>query len=91
MAYNTAIKCFVAYGTARGNSHDVGDLRQASAYEASARSAYDVAERLADILGYPKSKVDQDFALAQAQELPRFVQDRTYLARTITTCGLAGL
>ena len=91
MAYDIAMKCFVANGVARGNSRDVGDTAQAAAYEAKARRSFNAASNLGDALRYSDKRVDQDFGLAQTQELPKLVKDGAYLRQTLATCESAGL
>lgn len=91
MAYELAMKCFVAYGTARGNEQDAGHASQASSYEAHARQSFGIATKLGDTLGYSGNRQNEDFGMAQARELPKFVKDAAYLRRTLSTCGAAGL
>jgi hypothetical protein len=90
-AYDWAVKCFVANGSARGTSNDAGDTAKAAAFERRARASFDTASALADKLGYSGSRLDQDLGLAQAQELPKFVRDITYLRNTLATCKGLGL
>jgi hypothetical protein len=90
-AYDWAVKCFVANGSARGTSSDGGDAAKAAAFERRARVSFDTASALADKLGYSGSRFNQDLGLAQAQELPKFVKDLTYLQSTEATCKALGL
>jgi hypothetical protein len=90
-AYDWAVKCFVANGSARGTSNDAGDTAKAAAFERRARSSFDTASALADKLGYTGSRFNQDLGLAQAQELPKFVKDVAYLRSTEATCKSLGM
>lgn len=90
-AYDLAMKCFVAYGTARGNEQDAGNASEASGYESHARQSFDIAVALGDKLGFTGGRQNEDFGMAQSRELPKFVQDRAYLKSTLTTCKSAGL
>jgi hypothetical protein len=90
-AYEFAMKCFVANGVARGNNRDVGQTAQANAYEARARGSFDVASKLGNKLGYSGDHINQDFGMAQTEELPKMVKDRGYLNHTTATCEAAGL
>jgi hypothetical protein len=90
-AYDWAVKCFVANGSARGTSSDGGDAVKAAAFERRARVSFDTASALADKLGYSGSRFNQDLGLAQAQELPKFVKDLAYLRSTEATCKALGL
>ena len=91
MAYELAMKCFVANGAARGDNLDAGDNATAATFEAGARKSFDTARKLGDVLGYSGSRQDQDFGLAQARELPRFVADKAYLRKSLSTCKAVGL
>jgi hypothetical protein len=91
MAYDIAMKCFVANGVARGNSRDAGDTAQAAVYEAKARRSFNAASNLGDALKYSDKRVNQDFGLAQTQELPKMVRDGAYLRQTLAICETGGL
>jgi hypothetical protein len=91
MAYDIAMRCFVANGVARGNSRDAGDPTQAAAYEAKARRSFNAASNLGDALGYTGTRINQDFGMAQADELPKLVNNAGYLKRTLATCASGGL
>lgn len=91
MAYESAMKCFVVNGLLAGRSRDAGDKAQRAAYETSARQSFDIAEKLGQTLGYSDNRVNQDFALAQTEELPKLVADGMHLQRMIATCKALGL
>ncbi len=91
MAYDLAIKCFVANGVARGDNLDAGDQAAASVFEAGARKSFDTAGKLGDTLGYSGSQQNEDFGMAQTRELAKFVQDKSYLRKTLATCKAVGL
>ena len=85
-AYDWALKCFVANGSAAGTSKDGGDAAKAAAFEDRARASFDTASALADKLGYSGSRFNQDLNLAQTHELPKIVKDIAYLRSTLATC-----
>lgn len=91
MAYDVAIKCFIANGILSGDREDAGDKSGAASYEAKARQSFDVAGKLGAALNYSGSRINQDFGLAQAHELPRLVRDAGYLRRVSAMCRSAGL
>jgi hypothetical protein len=91
MAYDLAIKCFVANGFARGDNLDAGDQATAAVFEAGARKSFDIAGKLGDVLGYSGNQQNEDFGMAQTRELAKFVQDKSYLKKTLATCKAAGL
>ncbi len=90
-AYEFAMTCYVAYGTARGNALDVGRKPEAATYEARSRKAFNMAVNLGNALGYSGTHENEDFGLAEARELPKFVKDRAYLNQTLTACQSAGV
>ncbi len=85
-AYEWALKCFVANGSAAGTSKDGGDAAKAAAFEARARTSFDTASALADKLGYSGTRFNEDLGMTQTRELPRIVRDITYLRSTLATC-----
>ncbi|MEJ0044539.1 MAG: hypothetical protein WDM81_20985 [Rhizomicrobium sp.] len=91
MAYDLAMKCFVASGVARGDNLDAGDKAAAAIFEAGARRSFDTAVKLGGVLGYSGSQQNEDFGMAQTRELSKFVQDKAYLRTTLATCRAAGL
>jgi hypothetical protein len=90
-AYDVALKCFVANGVARGNAKDRGDTANATAFEKKSRESFDTAMKLGDELGYVGGRVNQDFGMIQAAELPKFVKSKNYLFVTLLNCQGAGL
>lgn len=90
MAYSLALKCFIAYGSARSDAKDLGRISEAQAYETKARSSFDVGNKLGTVLHYSGTRVNQDFGLAQADELPKMVKDKAYLKKTLAYCEAAG-
>jgi hypothetical protein len=91
MAYETAIKCFIVDGIATGDQRDAGDKAKASAFESKARESFDTATKLGDALGYSGSRVNQDFGLAQAYELPKMIKDSGYYRKAAAVCKALGL
>jgi hypothetical protein len=90
-AYAAAMKCFVVNGNATGERLDAGDSAEAAAYEAQARRLFDLAVRLGQSLGYSRDRMEQDFGLAQARELPKLVKDVAYYRSAAATCRAMGL
>jgi hypothetical protein len=91
VAYESALKCFVAEGSIAGREKDAGDTAQQTAYEARARQSFDIANALGGKLGYSGSRISQDFGLAQTEELPKLVSDPQHLKRVMATCEALGL
>jgi len=90
-AYDVAMKCFVADGVARGNNRDIGDSVKAAAFEKKSRESFDTAMKLGDQLGFVGSRVNEDFGMTEAAELPKFVKSKSYLFTTLLVCQSAGL
>jgi len=90
-AYDAAMQCFIANGVEKGNRRDVGDAKGAAAFEAKAREDFDIAVTLGKTLGFSGNRINQDFGMAQADQLPKLVKDRAYFERTAATCRQLGL
>lgn len=91
MAYDAAIKCFVAASVATGEREDAGDRDAATRYEHSARKSFDTASALGEKLGFSGSRINQDFGMAQAAQLPKLVRDLNYYRDTAAMCRALGL
>ena len=91
MAYEASMKCFVANGVATGEREDAGDREAAARYERTARKSFNTAVKLGEALGYTGTRINQDFGLAQARELPKLATDGAYNRTTATTCRALGL
>ncbi len=91
MAYDLALKCFVAEGVASGDSDDAGKRELAAGYEAKAHASFDTAKVLGTNLGYSGNRITHDFRRSQAYELPLMVKDKAYLHQALATCKAAGL
>src|SRR5580704_1215538 len=86
MAYDSAIQCFIADGIVAGDERKDGNAAKQAALEAKARESFDIATRAGTALGYSGTRVNQDFGLAQASEMPRLMTDSAYFKRTAETC-----
>ncbi len=91
MAYDSAIKCFIANGIVAGDWHRDGNSAKQLASEAKARESFDLATRAGETLGYSGTRMNEDFGLAQTAELPRMMTDVAYFKRTAATCKALGL
>ena len=91
IAYESALKCFVANGRADGVRRQAGNHTAADAYERGARTSFDAAVRMGQLLGYSNQRVNEDFGIVQARELPRMVADSAYFREVIGTCRALGL
>lgn len=91
LAYQQAMKCFVANGNERGNRRDAGDAAGAARYDALARRAFDAAVQLGKTLGYANARVNSDFAAATKRELPLIVNSNVYAREVAATCRAYGL
>jgi len=90
-AYEAALKCFVANGSAYGDAQKAGDAAEAAAFDAKARASFDAAVRLGELLGYSGTRVEQDFRLTQMRELPQIVSNPAYARQSLQTCKALGL
>lgn len=90
-AYGHSLSCFVANSHAMGISKRGGDAAKMAHYERKARLSFDNAVRLGKALGYSGTRVDQDFGIVQARELPPMVNDEAYFLKTAATCKALGL
>ena len=91
LAYDATMKCFIANGAASGERGDAGDAEAASRYERAARRSFDLAVQLGGKLGFSGGRINQDFGLAQARELPKLVADPAYNRSVAATCKALGL
>lgn len=91
LAYEAAMKCYVANGAAYGERADAGDDEAAARYERAARKSFDTAVKLGGVLGFSGSRIDQDFGLATARELPKLVADQAYSRQALAVCRAIGL
>lgn len=91
MAYESALKCFVADGYASDERRKAGDSEKSSAYRAKARVSFDLAYSAGEKIGIADNKIGRDIDFALKTELPRFVQDQRYLLDTASTCKALGL
>ena len=82
-AYEAALKCFVANGSAYGDAQKAGDAAEAA--------AFDAAVRLGELLGHSGTRVEQDFRLTQMRELPQIVSNPAYARQSLQTCKALGL
>lgn len=90
-AYETAIRCFVANGHARGERREVGDAAGAARYDAQSRQAFDTATRLGRTLRYSNERVNGDLGRIMDLELPQMVESSVYFRQVVTTCRAYGL
>ena len=91
LAYEAAMKCYIANGAAYGERADAGDEVAAARYERGARKSFDTAVKLGGVLGFSGSRIDQDFGLATARELPKLVADQAYNRQALAVCRAIGL
>lgn len=91
MAYDAAMKCFVADGIVSGDYDKAGNAAKASEFEAKARTSFDAALKLGQTLGYSNEHIHEDFGLVQARELARMMTDGTYFRNAATTCKALGM
>lgn len=89
-AYDIAIQCFVVDGFASKQSREAGDSQAADTYKAKSQEAFDVAQGLAQKLGYTDAQVHSDIEAAMGRELPRLF-DKTYFNQAAATCKAYGM
>lgn len=85
------MKCFVANGHAMGGRERAGDSAKAAYYETKARQSFDTAVKLGNALGFTGLRINQDFGMVQARELPTIVKDESYFLSIAATCKAMGL
>lgn len=86
MAYDAAMKCFVANGHASGLQNEAGHPKQAERYTAGARTSFDAAQRLGKSLGYSSQRISDDIQTAQTRELLVMMRNDTYFREAVATC-----
>jgi hypothetical protein len=91
LAYGYAMTCFVANGVVLGDYQKRGDSVDAASSDGKARRSFDTATALGAKLGFSGDRINQDFGLVQARELPRMVSDPAYFRKAATTCKALGL
>ncbi len=91
LAYDTAIRCFVADAYASDERRKVGDEVKADSYKAKSRESFDLAYTAGDKIGLTDKQVGRDLDFAQQTELPRLIRDQHYLLDTASTCKALGL
>ena len=91
MAYDSALKCFVADGYASDERRKAGDGEKSAAYRAKARVSFDLAYTAGGKIGLSDDQIGRDFDFALKTELPRFKGDTRYLLDTASTCKALGL
>ena len=91
MAYDSAIKCFIANGIVAGDWRRDGDKAKQAVFEAKARESFDIATKAGDVLGYSGTRINQDFGLAQSEDMPRMMTDNAYFKSTVAMCKSLGL
>jgi len=84
--YELAIRCFVTYGTLRGDSGDAGDQASAGAFEQRAHRAFQVAGGLGNMLDYSRDQMERDIGAIETREMPRMVKDKAYLKSAEAAC-----
>ncbi len=91
MLYQTAMKCFVADAHASNERRRAGDSAKAAAYQGKSREAFDLVYRAGEKIGLSDDAIHRDLDFSQETELPRFIQDQSYLMQTASTCKALGL
>ena len=91
LAYDAAIKCFVANGYAMGVRQRAGDPDTAAIYKAKAHLSFDTALKLGGMLGLSNDHITEDLSSVQAQELPPMTKDEAYFENAAATCRAIGL
>ncbi len=89
-AYDWALKCFVANGSAAGTSKDGGDAPKAAAFEGRARTSFDTASALADKLGYSGSGSIRTWVLPKRESCQSSSRTSLTCRGTIATCKALG-
>lgn len=90
-AYDVAVRCFIANGSAVSVERRAGNAAAASRYEASARVSFDALVMLGTALGKSRTQMEADIQASQDRDLPRMVSDSAYYRSVISTCRAYGL
>ena len=90
-AYEASIKCFVVLGMLVGDAKDAGKPELAATYDRQARQSFDFALQLGGKLGLTGTHMNEDFGMAQTNELPKLVKDKAYFRSSAATCKALGL
>lgn len=91
VAYDAAMKCFIADGILTADKRRQGNKAGEAAFEAKARQSFEVAVQLGQKLGYSGTRVNEDFGLAQTRETARLMSDTAYFHQTANMCKVLGL
>jgi hypothetical protein len=91
LAYEAAMKCFVANSYVSGERAKAGDAAKAASYDANARKSFDLSYRAGEALGVGEAQVKRDLDFAQANELPKMVGNLDYLKGVAATCKALSL
>lgn len=91
MAYQSAMKCFVANGVIAGDQRREGDTVKAAIYEQKAKEAFELAFRAGRMVGLSDARIRTDIDQAQTRELPLMMRDDAYFRRAAGECRALGL
>ena len=91
MAYQSAMKCFVANGIIAGDQRREGDAVKAALYEQKAKEAFELAFRAGRKVGLSDARIRTDIDQAQTRELPLMMRDDAYFKRAAGECRALGL
>lgn len=91
LAYEASMRCFEANVLARSDAVDTGKKALAASFDDKAKRSFNAVMKLGGALGYTGSRIQEDFDRAQANELPKLVQDPTSFRTTTATCKALGL
>lgn len=92
LAYNYAMRCFVASGIHTGEirHHGAGSERVAES-DAYTRKAFDLAYKVGGGLGFSKKRISADMDSFQRSETRRILLESDYMSSTWADCAKIGL
>jgi len=91
VAYEWALKCFVANGRAEGMRTRAGDTAKAEYYKSKGHQSFDAAIKLGAILHLSGDQIDEDINATENRELPPMVTDQHYMLDVVANCKGFGL
>lgn len=91
LAYDAALKCYVANTVAASGREAVGDSAGVERYRVNANRAFDGAMALGRSMGMSNVQLNRDLDSVEARELSRMVPDAAYFRQTVAACKAVGL
>lgn len=91
MAYQSAMKCFVANGIVVSDARDARNAAKEAAFDAKAHQSFDLAYLAGHELGVSQERVTADLKAVQDVEMPKMTRDAVYFKEAVAHCKALGL